>query len=66
MSSVTEFPFCLVGMTEQEARKHCVDNDFIFRCVERDGKKTVTTRDLRMDRMNVAIEQSTIKRAFVG
>ena len=66
MSGITEFPFCLIGMTEEKARKHCVDNDFLFRCVERDGKKKVTTRDLRMDRINVAIENNIIARAYVG
>lgn len=66
MNGVTEFPFCLVGMTEEAARKLCIDDDFIFRCFERDGNKIATTRDIRFDRINVAIENNMIIRAYIG
>ena len=65
-SSVTEFPFCVISMTEQEARKMCIDNDFIFRCIERDGGKPTVHRDLRSDRINVAIENGIVTRAYIG
>ena len=65
-NAITEFPFCVVGMTEQEARKHCVDNDLVFRCIQRDGGKLVVTRDLRADRINVAIENGIVTRAYIG
>ena len=63
---LTEFPFCLVGMTEQQARKHCVDNDLLFRCVERDGGKVSHGRDARIDRISTAIENGMIARAWFG
>ena len=65
-SAITEFPFCVIGMTEQEARKHCVDSDVVFRCIQRDGSKLVVTRDLRGDRINVAIENGIVTRAYIG
>lgn len=63
---LTEFPFCLIGMTEQQARKHCVDNDLLFRCVERDGQPVSRTRDARIDRISTAIENGIIARAYFG
>jgi len=63
---LTEFPFCLIGMTEQQARKHCVDNDLLFRCVERDGQSVSHKRDARIDRISTAIENGVIARAYFG
>lgn len=66
MNGITEFPFCLVGESELNARKLCVDNDFVFRCVERNGNKVSITRDIRVDRINVAVENDIITRAYIG
>ena len=63
---LTEFPFCLIGMTEQQARKHCVDNDLLFRCVERDSQPVSHKRDARIDRISTAIENSIVIRAYFG
>jgi hypothetical protein len=63
---LTEFPFCLIGMTEQQARKHCVDNDLLFRCVERNGSKVSHGRDARIDRISAAIDNDIIARAWFG
>ena len=65
-TNITEFPFCVVGLTEQDARKHCVDNDFVFRCIERDGSKPIIHRDLRPDRINAAINNGIVIRAYIG
>lgn len=53
-------------MTEQQARKHCVDNDLLFRCVERDGQSVSHKRDARIDRISTAIENGIIARAYFG
>lgn len=66
MNGMTEFPFCLVGASEIEARKYCIDNDFIFRCIERDGNKLSITRDIRIDRINVALNNGFVVRAYIG
>jgi hypothetical protein len=53
-------------MTEEDARKHCVDNDLLFRCVERNGDKVSHGRDARIDRISAAIENNMIVRAWFG
>jgi hypothetical protein len=63
---LTEFPFCLIGMSEQQARKRCVDNDLLFRCVEKDGQSVSHKRDARIDRISAAIDNGIVTRAYFG
>jgi hypothetical protein len=64
--SVTEIPFCLVGMTVEEARKRTNDENMLFRVAERDGQRQGRTIDWRTDRVTVVIENGIISRAHIG
>jgi hypothetical protein len=64
--TVTEIPFCLVGMTEEEARKRTNDEHMLFRVAERDGQRQGRTIDWRTDRITVAIENGVVSRAHIG
>lgn len=64
--TVTEIPFCLVGMTEQDAMKRVNDESMLFRVAERDGNRQGRTIDWRTDRVTVAIANGVIERAHIG
>lgn len=64
--SVTEIPFCLIGMTESDARKLVNDEHMLFRVAELDGTRTGRTIDWRTDRVTVAIANGVIERAHIG
>lgn len=64
--TVTEIPFCLVGMSEEDARKRVNDESMLFRVSERDGQRQGRTIDWRTDRVTVAISNGVIERAHIG
>jgi hypothetical protein len=66
MNTITELPFCLIGLTEEEALKRVTDESLIFKVFERDGKKVKRIFDWRTDRINVAIENGIVVRAHIG
>lgn len=63
---MNELPFCLIGMTEANARKRVNDDNLLFRVAERDGKREGRTIDWRTDRITVAVANGVIQRAHIG
>jgi len=64
--TITEIPFCLIGMSEEEARKRVNDESMLFRVAERDGTRQGRTIDWRTDRVTVAVENGIVQRAHIG
>lgn len=59
-------PAEVFGLEQAVATKKCLDDGLTVRIIEIDGEKMVCTRDLRFDRMNLAIEDGLVFRAYIG
>ncbi|HYE72607.1 MAG TPA: hypothetical protein VEF04_04715 [Blastocatellia bacterium] len=49
------------GMTEVEAEAFFQRHGYTMRVTRRDGKAMITTRDMKLNRLNVSIENGLVK-----
>jgi hypothetical protein len=49
------------GMTEVEAKVFFQKHGYTMRVTRRDGKAMITTRDMKINRLNVSIENGLVK-----
>jgi hypothetical protein len=56
----------LVGLTEQQAAAQAAANGWPFRVAERDGERFLLTQDFNEQRVNVAVENGVVTRAWSG
>ena len=53
----------LIGKTQEEAKKLCLSNGFIYAPSKIDGRAIIVTRDYRLDRIYVDVENNFITKA---
>jgi hypothetical protein len=56
----------LVGLTEQQAGAQAAANGWPFRVAERDGEQFLLTQDYNDERVNVAVQNGVVTRAWSG
>ena len=56
----------VVGKEYQDAMNLCKENKLSLRIRCRDGNVYVGTRDYRLDRVNVTLENNIVKEAYLG
>lgn len=66
LQSTQEFADTLVGMSTAQAKKAAEKAGYTFRVVEVDGVPKAATADLRVDRINVAVEDGEVTSATAG
>jgi hypothetical protein len=65
-SSATADPSGLVGLPEDQAAAEAAAKGWTYRVAERDGVQPMLTADYLPDRVNVAITNGTVTRAWMG
>jgi hypothetical protein len=55
-----------VGLTEQQAVAQAAANGWPFRVAERDGEQLLLTQDYNEERINVAVQNGMVTRAWFG
>ncbi len=55
-----------VGLTEQQAVAQAAANGWPFRVAERDGEQLLVTQDYNEERVNVAVQNGKVTRAWFG
>ena len=55
-----------LNLLEYDARLLGVRENLIVRVVERNGERLPATRDYNFERINLAIENGIVKRAYLG
>ena len=60
MDKIKQIKEQVIGMTEEDGGKLISENDINYRIVMRDSKPYIITFDLRMDRLNLEIENNII------
>jgi hypothetical protein len=55
-----------VGLTEQQAEAQAAANGWPFRVAERDGEQLMVTQDFNEERVNVAVQNGKVTRAWFG
>lgn len=66
LEKAEKFAKKVIGLTPDEANAICNFEKIKIRVVSTDGKKHMVTRDARMDRINVHLENGLITSAHVG
>jgi hypothetical protein len=56
----------LIGLTKEEGRKLCLDNDYKVRVTREDYNNYVITMDLRFDRINLELDNGIITKCDIG
>jgi hypothetical protein len=56
----------LIGLTEDKARELCGWNGYAMRITSRDGQYKIGTTDVRLDRVNVHIDNGEVTGAKIG
>ena len=56
----------LVGLSEQQAAAQAAANGWPFRVAERDGEQLLLTQDYNEERVNVAVQNGVVTRAWSG
>jgi hypothetical protein len=56
----------LKGRTLEEAKEICKDSKFILRVVREDGKSKIVTRDWKLNRLNLELENNIVKEVYIG
>jgi hypothetical protein len=56
----------LIGLTKEEGRKLCLDNDYKIRVTREDSNNYVITMDLRFDRINLELDNGIITKCDIG
>ncbi len=56
----------IIGMTSEDAQNLASEKCIHLRIMKRDGKSLIGTRDLRMDRINLTVENNIIVETKVG
>ena len=60
MDKIEQIREKVIGMTEEDSIKLISENDINYRIVMRDSKPYIITCDLKMDRLNLEIENNII------
>ena len=55
-----------VGLTEQQAAAQAAANGWAYRVAERDGEQLMLTQDFNEERVNVAVQNGVVTRAWFG
>ena len=55
-----------VGLTEQQAAAQAAANGWPYRVAERDGEQLMVTQDFNEERVNVAVQNGVVTRAWFG
>jgi len=55
-----------VGLTEQQAAAQAAANGWPYRVAERDGEQLMLTQDYNEERVNVAVQNGVVTRAWFG
>ncbi len=63
---INEIKDLIIGMSYDDAKKICDENNIWLRMTMRDGERFIITMDLRMDRLNVHIENDLIVKSKIG
>ena len=56
----------VIGKTYDEAKQICEEQKFTQRVVEEDGVSFIVTCDLRLDRVNLYINEGKVFKANIG
>jgi len=56
----------LKGKTYKEAQEICKEAKFTLRVVKEDGNYKIVTRDYRLDRINLELENNIITKVYIG
>ncbi len=55
-----------ISLTEEKARELCEENNIRVRAVCKNGHNFIVTRDYRIDRINLKIENDIVVQAYLG